>query len=368
MTPRERWVTVFNGETPDRIPMDYWATAETTAILMKHLRCESERKLQEHLHIDKPITVQPVYRGPILGTDFQGTSIDPVTGLAVENTARIDLFGNRYREADYGAGKYLECVDHALSSYDCIEDIEENFTWPSADWWDYSVIASQVEGHDDVPVRGGGSEPLLVYKYLRGDERAAVDLIENPELVHYCLDKLFEYSYQNSLRIFEQIPGRVTITYVAEDLGTQEGLLYSPEMIRQFLLPRMERMIKLAHQAGVFVVHHDDGAIRKIIPDMIEIGIDALNPIQWRCSGMDREGLKRDFGHALVFHGGVDNQYTLPFGSIDEVRNEVIDNLRIFGKGGGYILSPCHNLQSITPVDNIVALYETGYEYGSSFL
>ena len=368
MTPKERWVAVFKGEKPDRIPMDYWATAETTAILMKHFGCGSEQELHERLHIDKPITVQPAYNGPFLGRDFEGGAVDPVTGLAIYQKTKTDLFGNRYREADYGAGIYLECVDHALSRFGTIDELEKNFTWPSADWWDYSVIPSQTEGFDELPVRGGGSEPLLVYKYLRGDERAVIDLIENPELVHYCLDKLFEYSYQNTLRIFEQIPNRVTITYVAEDLGSQEDLLYSPPMIREFLLPRMKRMVDLAHQAGVYVVHHDDGAIRKIIPDLIGIEIDALNPIQWRCRGMDREGLKDDFGHALVFHGGVDNQYTLPFGSVDEVCTEVIDNLRILGKGGGYILSPCHNMQPITPVENIVALYETGYEYGASFL
>ena len=126
----------------------------------------------------------------------------------------------------------------------------------------------------------------------------------------------------------------------------------------------MKRMADLAHEAGVFVFHHNDGACRKVIPDMIEAGIDVLNPIQWRCKGMDREGLKRDFGDRLVFHGAVDNQYTLPFGTVKEVRQEVIDNLRILGADGGYIIAPCHNIQVVGPPENVVALYETGYEYG----
>ncbi len=95
--------------------------------------------------------------------------------------------------------------------------------------------------------------------------------------------------------------------------------------------------------------HHDDGNCRAILPDMVEAGIDILNPIQWRCPGMDREGLKRDFGESLIFHGGVDNQMTLPFGSVDDVRQEVRDNLRILGAGGGYILAPFHNRHS--PID-----------------
>ena len=191
-----------------------------------------------------------------------------------------------------------------------------------------------------------------------------MDLILNPEIVHYCLDKLFGLAYENTRRIYEQIPGQVMITYVAEDLGSQESLLYSPAQIREFLLPRMKRIIDLAHEAGAYVFHHTDGASRDIIPDMIAIGIDILNPIQWRCPGMEREGLKRDFGDKIVFHGAVDNQYTLPFGTVDEVRQEVVDNLRILGAGGGYILAPCHNIQAVSPPENVVAMYETGYEAG----
>jgi uroporphyrinogen decarboxylase len=99
---------------------------------------------------------------------------------------------------------------------------------------------------------------------------------------------------------------------------------------------------------------------------MIDAGIEVLNPLQWRCKGMDREGLKRDFGDRLVFHGGVDNQQTLAFGTVEEVRREVIANLRILGAGGGYILAPCHNIQAVSPPGNIVAMYETAYKFGWS--
>ncbi len=191
-----------------------------------------------------------------------------------------------------------------------------------------------------------------------------MDLALNPEIVHYCLDKLFDLAYENTVRIYEQIPGKVMISYVAEDLGSQEGLLMSLEHIREFLLPRMKRMMDLVHSAGAYVFHHSDGAVRPVIPYMIEIGIDVLNPVQWRCKGMEREGLKRDFGDKIVFHGAVDNQYTLPFGTVEEVRQEVIDNIRILGEGGGYILAPCHNIQAVGPPENVVAMYETGYEYG----
>ena len=120
----------------------------------------------------------------------------------------------------------------------------------------------------------------------------------------------------------------------------------------------------LAHSAGAYVFYHSDGAIRPIIPDMIAAGIDILNPLQWRCRGMEREGLKRDFGDQVVLHGGVDNQHTLAFGSVDEVRAEVLENLAVLGKGGGYILAPCHNIQPISPPENVVAMFETCYAAG----
>jgi uroporphyrinogen decarboxylase len=345
MTPRERWLAVLKGEKPDRLPMDYWATQETTVNLMRYLGCSTQEELYKKLHIDRPVGVAPKYIGP---------KLEPNT----------DMYGCRYRDVNYGGGVYSECIYHPLAQYESVEEIEKNYTWPTVDWFDYSVIPEQIKGKEEYPIQGGGSEPFLIYKNLRGQEQAFIDLVLYPDIVDYCLDKLFDFCYENTLRIYEQIPGKVTFSYVAEDMGGETDLMFSPEHIRRFLLPRMKRMIDLAHQAGVYAFHHNDGAIRKIIPDLIEIGIDILNPIQWRCKGMDRKELKRDFGDRLVFHGGVDNQYTLAFGSVEEVKREVIENIEILGYDGKYIIAPCHNIQPISPPENIIALYETGYEYG----
>jgi len=359
MTPQERWLAVLNRQKPDRVPMDYWATDEATRKLMHCLRCENEQALFQRLHIDKVISVGPWYSGsPLSVYDTEGYYIGP----PIPDDA--DVFGCRYRQADYGTGTYWECIYHPLAEYETLEEIQHHCMWPNPDWWDYSAIPRQVVGYEDYPIRGGGSEPFLNFKNLRGQEQAFMDLLLHPEIVHFCLDRLFDLCYENTRRIYERIPGRVMITYVAEDFGAQEDLMYSPAHIRQFFIPRMKRIIDLAHDAGAFVFHHTDGASRKIIPDMIEAGIDLLNPIQWRCRGMEREGLKRDFGDKVIFHGGVDNQYSLAFGSREEVRQEVIDNLRILGEGGGYILAPCHNIQAVSPPENIVTMYETGYEYG----
>jgi uroporphyrinogen decarboxylase len=345
MTPRERWLAVLERRTPDRIPMDYWTTAEAQEKLMRHLGVSTTEALHERLHIDTKIVVGPRYVGPAIPAD-------------------ADLFGCRYRDAAYGTGRYRECVFHSLAAFTNVDEITRSYRWPSPDWYEYSGIAADVRGKERYPIQGGGSEPFLIYKNLRGDVQAFMDLVENPEIVHYCLDELFELAIVNTRRIFEAIPGKVVISYVAEDMGAQEDLMISPGQVREFLLPRMKRVMDLVHQGGGYVFHHNDGAARKIIPDMIALGADVLNPIQWRCRGMEREGLKRDFGDKLVFHGAVDNQRTLPFGTAEDVRREVEDNIRILGAGGGYIIAPCHNIQVVSPPENVVAMYDAGYELG----
>lgn len=346
MTPRERWKAVLTRQQPDRVPMDYWATKEFTAKLIKHLNCSSEEEMRNKLHVDTLVRVRPEYVGPQLP----------------ENT---DVFGCGYQSVNYGLGEYLECVSHPLAQFSTVEEIERNYAWPSPDWWDYTSLPWQIEPYGMYPVQGGGSEPFLTYKDLRGHEQALMDLVLNPEMVHHCLDILFDLAYQDTERIYESIPDQVMVTYVAEDMGGQKGLMFSPDHIHEFLIPRMKRIVDLVHQAGAYVFHHNDGDCQRIVADMIETGIDVLNPIQWR-AGLDREALKQDFGDKLVFHGAVDNQHTLPFATVEEVRQEVIDNLHILGQGGGYILAPCHNVQPNSPPENVVAMYETGYRYGWS--
>lgn len=345
MTPKERWLAVLRGEKPDRMPMDYWGTPEATAKVMKHLGCATEWDVFKKLHIDRPVIVGPRYVGPPLRSGY-------------------DMWGCRYENVDYGGGTYAECVEHPLAQYQTVEEIEANYTWPTADWFDYRDIPGQVKGKEEYPIRGGGSEPFLIYKDLRGMEQAYMDLAVNPEIVAYCLDKMFDLAYQDTIRIYEQLPGQVNLSYIAEDFGGQERLLFAPGVIREVFIPRMKRMIGLAHEAGAYAFFHSDGAIREIIPDMIEAGIDVLNPIQWRCAGMERAALKRDFGDRVVLHGGVDNQYTLAFGTPEQVRAEVCENMKLLGQGGGYILAPCHNIQVVSPAENIVAMYKAGYEYG----
>ena len=345
MTPRERWLSVLNRQKPDRIPMDYWGTEETTQLLVRHLGLNNRWQMFKKLHIDTLHRVEPDYIGPKIPRNH-------------------DVFGCTYRQARYVQGVYKECISHPLASFQSVSEIEHNYTWPDPDWWDYSGLRRKVKGKEKFPLTGGAFEPFLIYKKLRGEEQAFIDLIKNPKIVHFCLDKLCSLGHMEFIRIYDQIGRQIQISFVSEDMGAQNGLMISVPHIRQFLLPHMKKIIDLAHQANIFVFHHNDGSILKIVPDMIALGIDILNPIQWRCAGMDRSLLKKRFGSHIVIHGGMDNQHTIPFGTAENVRAEVIENFNILGKNGGYILAPCHNIQSNSPVENILTLYRTGYELG----
>ncbi len=325
--------------------MEHWGTAEANERLARHMGCRDIDEALDILHVDRVVSLGGKYVGPAIPEDQ-------------------DVLGCRLRSVEYGTGVYREVVSNPLAGYDSVKEIEGNYTWPDPDWWDYSGIPGQLKGREDDPIRTGGCAILMYYQMLRGQWQSYVDLVRHPDIVHYCLDRLTDLACEDTCRIYERIPGEVMMTFVAEDLGTQSGLLFSPAQVREFLMPRVKRIIDLAHEEGAFVIHHDDGSIRPIIPDMIEAGIDVLNPVQWRCRGMDREGLKRDFGDRLVFHGAMDNQQTLPFGTVEDVEREVVENIRILGRGGGYVLAPCHNVQANTPPENVVAMYRKGYEEG----
>jgi uroporphyrinogen decarboxylase len=348
-TPRERWQAALHGELIDRPPTDYWGTAETTARLMRDLECPTERQLWETLGVDKCIQLAPIYRP----TGEDSWHVDSQWGAWRVGTRKI-AYGD-------GIGEYEETASHPLASAESVADVER-FDWPDPDSWEIGHLAAQCDEWFDYPKTAGCYEPFYLYCHLRGMEQALEDLVANAAIAEAALERIYVIHEQLIRRILEAVGSRIDFVYVAEDLGTQDSLLMSPPTFRRFLKPRMAKMAEVIHSFGVRVFHHDDGACRPLIPDLIEVGIDVLNPIQWRCQGMERESLARDFGRYLVFHGGVDNQHTLPFGTTDDVRQEVLDNMRIFRACRGYVVAPCHNVQPNTPTANVVAMYEASRE------
>ena len=351
MTPRERWKAVLSGKRPDHVPCDYSGTDEVTQRLLTELRCDSERQLWERLGVDKCIQLTPKHPQAKEDT-WHMQSLWSVWHIGVRTVAYGD-----------GLGVYEESISNPLAGAESAADVEQ-FDWPDPAAWDFSQMQASCEEWRDYPLSGGCYEPFYLYCHLRGREQAMADLVVNPAIAEAALERIFYIHKAVIGRALEECRGMIDLIYVAEDLGSQESLLMSPQCFRRFLKPNMVKMIELAHSFGAKTFHHDDGAIRPLLPELIDMGIDILNPVQWRCRGMDREGLARDFGAAVVFHGAVDNQWTLPFGTPAEVRQQVVENIRILAKGKGYIVAPCHNIQPNTPTENILALYDAVREFG----
>lgn len=350
MTPRERWLALFENGSPDRVPCDYWGTAEVTDRLMRELGCAGERELWERLGVDRLVRVSPVHPRAREKTWYI-QSLYSVWGIGV-------------REVSYGggAGTYIESVQHPLAGAENAADIER-FSWPDPHDWSVEGIRQECLAWRDYPILLGSYEPFLLYCRMRGMEHAFSDLVENESIVEAALERIHTIHTSLIRKCLEAAGDLIDFLWVSEDLGTQQSLLIGPRLFRRFLKPRLQSMMDLAHQFGVRVFHHDDGAIRPLIPELLDMGIDVLNPIQWRCCGMQREDLARDFGGRVVFHGGVDNQQTLPFGTPEDVRREVAANIEVFGVSG-YIVAPCHNIQPNTPTRNILALYEAVRHFG----
>ena len=351
MTPRERWLTLLQGGCPDRVPCDYWGTPEVTERLLREFACSSERELWDRLGVDRMARVAAIHPEAREKTWY------------VQSLYSVWRIGTREVGYGDGAGVYIESVSHPLANAAVVSDLER-FDWPDPDDWDTSGLRADCRAWQGYPILLGSYEPFLLYCRLRGIEQAFQDLFDNPGIVDAALDRIHWIHESFLRRCLEEASDLIDFLYVGEDLGTQESLLMSPAAFRRFLKPRLQSMMELAHSFGVNVFHHDDGAIRRLIPELVEMGIDILNPIQWRCRGMERKGLASDFGANVVFHGGIDNQDTLPFGTPEQVRRQVAENLEIFRGCKGYIVAPCHNIQPNTPTTNILALYEAVQEFG----
>ena len=193
-----------------------------------------------------------------------------------------------------------------------------------------------------------------------------MDPMLRPEFTAYLVGRISDFFTEYHRRCFQAVHGLADMTQVTDDFGSQHGLLISPRIFERFYRTPLQRGIDLAHEYGLLVFHHDDGDCRPLLPRLVEMGINILNPIQWRCGNWDLAAVKAQYGSRICFHSAVDNQQTLAFGTPEDVRAEVKRLVETLGcDGTGFIICPCHNLQAITPVENILALYEAAREYGT---
>jgi uroporphyrinogen decarboxylase len=207
---------------------------------------------------------------------------------------------------------------------------------------------------------------LEVSLWMRGFERFFMDLVVNERLAASILDKALEIKLRYWEAVFERIGDILDVVYDADDYGSQQAPLIAPDLWRRMIKPRISELYAFVHsrsKAKVFL--HSDGAIRSLVPDLIEAGVDALNPVQFTAAGMDLAELKREFGSEIAFWGGgVDTQKVLPRGTPEQVREQVLRNVETLMPGGGFVFATVHNIQADVPPQNIVAMVEALREVG----
>ncbi len=233
MTPRQRWLAILQHKTPDRIPCDFWSTGEVLDRLKHELECPDDETLWRKLHIDRIRGV-----GPRCKIEHH------------PDDAQADIWGVRHQSIDYGTGSYGEVSHHPLANVQSPADVHA-FRWPSADDFDYSGISPFLAEDDGYrAIQGGGFEPFLLYCAMRGMEQAYEDLLVNPQIADAILGHIFDFHYEHNRRIFQAGKGKIDLTYVAEDLGSQTGPLISLETYRRFLLPNQKKMADLRGPSG----------------------------------------------------------------------------------------------------------------------
>ena len=189
--------------------------------------------------------------------------------------------------------------------------------------------------------------------FLRGFEDFLMDLVLNKGFVHELLDVIMEYTVKV---VREALEYDIDAFFLMDDWGQQQGLLMSPEMWREFIKPRMRRLCDMVKDRNVFLFFHSCGDVECLIPEIIEMGIDVLNPFQPEM--MDVFEIKRKYGDRLCFYGGISTQYLLPYGTVDETRSDVRAAADVLGENGGYILAPAHAVQADVPLENVLALVD----------
>ncbi|MFQ5812990.1 MAG: uroporphyrinogen decarboxylase family protein [Anaerolineae bacterium] len=367
MNSRERVMAVLRHELPDRVPVDLGSTAVSSI----HRRANDALKVLLGIEAEEP--VHDVVQGLVVpdertlqrfGVDFRRVALRPSsTEAAASPTEGEDTYLDEWGMRRQRTELYWEIVEHPLADAR-VEDLR-HYPWP--------------DPHDPCRVAGLAEEARRLYEetdyalvadflgggifeqalWMRGFERFMMDLVSDEPFATALLDILLELYIEFYAVYLEAVGPYVQIVALGDDLGMQTGPLISPELYRRLIKPRHKELYDFIHsRTEAKIMHHTCGSVFPFVQDLIDVGVDILNPIQTSARGMDPAALKREFGERLVFHGGIDVQQILPFATPERVREEVKHIVATLGQGGGYIFAPSHNIQADVPPENVLAMYE----------
>ena len=342
MTSRERVLQALEHKPTDRAPANYAAHQPVTDGLIEKLGVADTEELLVSLGVDMR-RIGFGYGQPDTGPDSDGYM--------------RTMWGAKHREQDPGDG--LPNYISPFTEDTTVDDVHAH-DWPDPQALDYSLVREACRKHHEEYVTFGAPWSPFFHEvgWLIGQETFLIWMSTKPDVVRAIIQHVVDYEVEATRRFLEATDGMLDITYFGNDFGTQRGLFISPQMWHDFMRSPLKRYFDVSHEYGCKVMKHSCGAIRDIIPSFIADGVDILDPIQVAAAGMDLAGLVRDFGAELCFHGGVDTQRTLPFGSTEDVRAEVRSYLNVTRKNGGYILCGSQDFIEDIPLDNILAMYD----------
>jgi uroporphyrinogen decarboxylase len=392
MDSRNRILTALKHREPDRVPVDLGATESSGITGVAYNR------LKKHLGLGGRTQIYDIYQmickveGPVLRkvcSDAVPLLVEPrdwkpwtlQDGSPAEIPARANL-----RRLDNGevvqlsedgkviarstpGGHYLDNISPPLADARSTADIEKYGYFRNFDWPDYLD-----ETYDDLKRKADklyrGTDRLIVGNLwvhvfaagqsLRGFENFMMDLIADQKLAHCLMENLMKVYMERVSRYAEALREYVQVIEVNDDLGTQLGPQLNPVLYRKMVKPYHKRLWEyIKEKTGCYLLLHSCGSVYDFIPDFIEMGIDALNPVQVSARNMDTARLKRQFGSQISFWGGgCDTQRVLPFGTPEQVKDEVKRRVDDLAPDGGFIFTQVHNIQPDVPPENIMAMYE----------
>jgi len=352
MTSRERVLAAVAHEATDRPPVDYAAHPALHARLLSHLGLAPDADLPRVLELD----LRGV--GPRIRRQASPICYADPTREVTDNGLLVDLWGVGFRVTSAPTGDYVDLAHSPLAGEQGDEEIAAHPMMDPNDW-DWSSVAADAAGLAEWCVWAHCRGAFEISWLIRGFEDFLSDLVFEPRRACGLLDRVLEPLLDRLGRTLDAAPGAIHMAEYNDDVGGQEGLLISPETWRAHLAPRVGKVFEAIRKRGVIVRYHTCGSVRAILPDLIDLGLEVLNPVQPLARGMDPFDLKREFGGDLTFHGGIDVQEFLPRARPDEVREGVARLRDVLADGGGWIACPSHAMQPDVPCENVVALYET---------
>jgi uroporphyrinogen decarboxylase len=400
MNSRERVLTALRHQEPDRVPIDLDGMASTGIMAIAYNRLKAhlgirggetkvydigqqlahpERPLLERFGVDVlPLTRAPLGLNPVHPAWKPWTLPDGSPALVpsdfrpVQNERGdwliLDAEGHATRRLPAG-GLYFDQVYHPLAEVTTVAEIEALDLPDLSDdelAWLHREACRLYETTDKVIMGHFGGSILEAAQSLRGWERFMMDMALQPRLAQALAQKLADHYVANLPRYLGAVGDYIQIIQMGDDLGTQRGPQMSLEMYRRIIKPYHRQVYEYVKtRSDLYLFLHSCGSIYRLIPDLIELGVDILNPVQISAAEMEPARLKREFGQDIVFWGGgIDTQHVLPYATQEQVRQHVRELLGIFAPGGGYVFCQVHNIQANVPPENVVAMFEAALAFG----